>query len=71
MGIEQWWPVLEPSTRQWLVAHNGEPLPEDEIRRVGGESTADVVALDEGHGLSDEAVDWIEALANEERSDTE
>ena len=74
MGIEQWWPDLEPSTRQWLFAHNGEPVPVEivrEIRRVGGESTAEIVRIGaDGSGrLSDDAVDWIEAAANEERPD--
>ena len=39
MDIENWWPKLQPSTRQWLIAHNGEALPAEvaaEIRRAGG-----------------------------------
>jgi len=77
MGIEQWWPDLQPSTRQWLIAHNGEPLPEEivrEIRRVGGAGSTGVVPADaeaRSVGLSDDAVDWIEAVANEERPEAE
>jgi hypothetical protein len=75
MGIEQWWPELEPSTRQWLIAHNGEPVPPEvvrEIRRVGGESTAGIVRIggDASGSLSDDAIDWIEAAANEERPES-
>lgn len=73
MDIENWWPSLEPSTREWLIAHNGEALPAEvvaEIRRAGGavapvpESADDVGEA--GSYLSDEAIDWIEDVANEE-----
>ena len=74
MDIENWWPNLQPSTRQWLVAHNGEALPAEvaaEIRRAGGTVTTDASQADERGAtdafLQDEAIDWIEAVANEER----
>ena len=76
MDIEQWWPKLEPSTRDWLVAHNGEAIsPEivEELRSVGANLPAagSVRTGDSGYVLPDDAIDWIEAVANEERSDTE
>ncbi|HEU4756049.1 MAG TPA: hypothetical protein VFS72_05250 [Agromyces sp.] len=75
MGIEQWWPELEASTRQWLIAHNGEPVPEAvvrDIRRAGGTDAAEVSIGEDGSAsLSDDAVDWIEAVANEEQPEPE
>ena len=26
MSIEQWWPKLKPSTREWLIDNNGDAL---------------------------------------------
>ncbi|MCC6495861.1 MAG: hypothetical protein IT193_06335, partial [Propionibacteriaceae bacterium] len=48
----------------WLVANNGDALPGDvhaDIIRAGGVIT--------GSYLSDEAVDWVEAIANGEDPD--
>ena len=77
MGIEHWWPKLEPSTRRWLFAHNGEAIPAEilaEMRRAGAILPAVAGAIggngDSGFLLSDETIDWIEAVANEERPDT-
>lgn len=70
MHIEQWWPKLKSSTREWLIAHNGDVVSADiaaEIRDAGGS-----VAEDAGQGggsgayLTDEATDWIETVANDE-----
>lgn len=74
VNIAQWWPQLSSQSRDWLVAHNGEPVD----RRVG----ADIAAVHDGAldrlwfnivsddgltiELSDRAVDWIEAWANDE-----
>ena len=73
MDIENWWPKLQPSTRQWLIAHNGEALPPEvaaEVRRAGGTLATDASSVDEsgatGSFLPDDAIDWIEAVANEE-----
>jgi hypothetical protein len=73
MDIEKWWPKLQPATRQWLIAHNGEPLPPEvtaEIRRAGGTVAGGASSVDErgatGSYLPDDATDWIEAVANEE-----
>ena len=63
MSIEQWWPAVAASTREWLIANNGDVLTPEvraEIVRVGG--TVD------GVHLSDEESDWIEAVANDEPS---
>ena len=65
----QWWPKLGPDAQRWLIAHNGEPLsPEvlDEIVAVGGSAQRDDESETDRYFLSDEAVDWIEATANDE-----
>ncbi len=73
MGIENWWPNLQPSTREWLIAHNGEPMPAEvavEIRRAGGTVSAEASSVEEGGAtgpfLDGDDGDWIEAVANEE-----
>lgn len=61
MSIEAWWPRIRQDSRAWLVDNNGDAVaPEilDEIVRVGGAVT--------GPYLSDEEVDWVEAVANRE-----
>ncbi|BCW43125.1 hypothetical protein [Arthrobacter sp. StoSoilB5] len=73
MSIEQWWPQLNPSTREWLINNNGDTVPPEivaEIAGAGGPDAADSwwVAEEESPGLQlpDDAIDWIEAIANEE-----
>ncbi len=73
MSMEVWWPRLVPETQDWLIAHNGEAVPGSvirEITRAGGSVTADAWWVGQngptGLYLSDAAVDWIEAVANEE-----
>lgn len=42
MEIAQWWPAVTAETRDWLVEHNGEPLPsavKDDVLRVNGDLT--------------------------------
>jgi hypothetical protein len=66
MTIEGWWPMLEPATRNWLAENNGAAIPPamaTEISEAGGSVTSDA----SGVHLSDEATDWIEAVANGER----
>lgn len=76
MRIENWWPLLDSPTRQWLINNNGDVVPPSILAKItavtgqptaedswGGDSTA------EGFFLSDEAVDWIEETANSEDSD--
>ncbi len=73
MDISQWWPGLPDSTRAWLIAHNGEPLPDEVVRQIlavtSGTTDPSWWAGDSTDGqsqLTDGAVDWIESAANEE-----
>jgi hypothetical protein len=73
MDIEQWWPRLKPSTRDWLIENNGDVVPEEivtEITHAGGMVTSHEWWVGEidpsGFYFSDEAADWIEAVANDE-----
>ena len=73
MPVEAWWPKLSPATREWLIANNGDVVPfhiVDEIAQAGGPATFEVwwVSQDDSTGLCmpDEAIDWIEEIANEE-----
>jgi hypothetical protein len=62
MNIDVWWPKLRRDSRSWLIDNNGDAVrPDivDEIVRAGGTVT--------GSYLSDDAVDWVEAVANRER----
>ena len=64
MTIEQWWPKLKPATRAWLIENNGDAIPAElieEIAAAGG--AADLT----GAQLADAAVDWVEAVANDEQ----
>jgi hypothetical protein len=77
MGIEEWWPKLDPSTREWLITHNGEALPPEiigEIRRAGGSVPAVESSIGangrSGFVFADDVVDWIDAVANDELPDT-
>jgi hypothetical protein len=70
--LADWWSALDRATQQYLIDHNGEPLPSDiasAVVRAGapandqswwGERTAD------GSALSDELIDRIEEFANDE-----
>ena len=61
MNIEEWWPKLEPATRDWLVANNGDAIPADtvgELTKAGRSASTDQ--------LGDDEIDWIEAVANDE-----
>ncbi|KQQ67470.1 hypothetical protein [Microbacterium sp. Leaf320] len=71
MSIEEIWPTLAPETREWLIAHNGEPIPTDVASAINGadvsvDPTAGRRGATPGIALSDEDVDWIEAVANDE-----
>lgn len=75
MHIEEWWPKLAPSTRHWLINHNGEVVPPsilDQITAAAGVPEEDSSWFEskvpEGILLSDEAIDWIEEMANDEGS---
>jgi hypothetical protein len=73
MSIEVWWPRLQPGTRDWLIANNGDAVPPaivEEIKDAGGPVTSDAwwVAQDGSTGayMPDAATDWIEEIANGE-----
>jgi hypothetical protein len=72
----EWWPLLDAETRGWLIEHNGESLPPqilaDIMAVTGGTTDTKLWAGKSADGprLSDEAVDWIEALANDEEPTT-
>jgi len=66
-------PRLSQETRDWLIADNGDSVPApviEEIERAGGSPAADAWWVGQtgptGVHLSDEAVDWVEAVANGE-----
>lgn len=72
-SIEDWWPRISQETRDWLVANNGDEVPARviaEITRAGGLVATDAWRAGhdtpQGSYLSDEVVDWIEAVANGE-----
>ncbi len=73
MDLPHIWPRLSAASRSWLMEHNGEPLPDqliDEIVNVsGGEQDSQWWTGPSADGetqLTDEAVDWIETVANDE-----
>ena len=75
MDFPQTWPHLSTSSRSWLMEHNGEPLPDDLIAEIlsvtGGEQSAQWwtgPSVEVETQLTDEAVDWIETVANDESS---
>jgi hypothetical protein len=64
---------VRPSTREWLIEHNGEALLAeivDDIRLAGRSIASDPPSASQSGSteflLSDEATDWIEAIANDE-----
>lgn len=73
MDFPQIWSRLSPSSRAWLIEHNGEPLSEYLIAEVlsiagGAPDTPwwSGPSVDGQTQLTDEAVDWIETVANDE-----
>lgn len=72
MSMLSWWTSLDEDTRDWLIAHNGETVVEPWAERIlaaAREVDPNAVWLDIGRTgitLDDEAVDWIEARANDE-----
>ena len=76
MSIEQWWPKLKPATQEWLIQNNGDAVPArilSEITDAGGDVDGDAWWVgesdDSGFYFSDRAIDWIEAVANDESPD--
>ena len=73
MSIDAWWPKLGQHSRDYLIANNGDVVPPDlveEIARAGGVIRADAWWIGQsdstGFFLSDEAIDWIDEVANGE-----
>jgi hypothetical protein len=72
MSIEQWWPKLKPSAREWLIENNGDEVPAElvtEIAGAGGPGASDPWwghQSASGFYFPDEVIDWIEAVANGE-----
>jgi hypothetical protein len=74
MDLRECWSMLSPLEQQWLLEHNGVKLSGQivtAIRRAGGSFVADSWWAEAGGGpsgflLTDEAVDWLEAIANGE-----
>ncbi len=73
MSIEVWWPKLRQQSRDYLIANNGDVVPPDlvdEIARAGGIIRTDAWWVGQsgpaGLLLSDEAIDWIDEVANGE-----
>jgi hypothetical protein len=76
MSIEAWWPRLPADTREWLIRNNGDAVQSkivEAIERAGGKVTPDAWWVSQygpdGLYLSDDAVDWVEAVANDEEPD--
>lgn len=74
MQIDRWWRLLSDASRHWLVEHNGEPLDDSVKTEIFDVNDGDVDpswwAGDSGDGLcelTDDAIDWIEAVANDEQ----
>ena len=72
-SLEEWWPRLSQETRDWLIANNGDTLTAsviEEITRAGGSVRTNAWWVGQdgptGFYLSDEAVDWVETVANGE-----
>jgi len=72
-SLDEWWPRLSQESRDWLIANNGDAVPARVISSVtdaGGVVSADAWWVGQsgptGFYLSDEAIDWIEAVANGE-----
>lgn len=66
MDLEQWWPLVMPSTREWLTAHGREAMTPEvvaDISRAGGLIAAESWWMGErgpdGVQLSDAAAEWI------------
>jgi hypothetical protein len=93
--MEEFWSLLSPSTREWLMANAGDAVPfdlateiDDLVEATGADDVWDRGPIDgtptpptdeddedddeddddqsEVRYLTDDAVDWIEARANDE-----
>ena len=73
MSIEACWPRLRQQSRDYLIDNNGDVVPPDlvdEIARAGGIINTEAWWVGQngpaGLLLSDEAIDWIDEVANGE-----
>lgn len=73
MDIDEWWPKVDASTQDRLIANTGDAVSADVMRhiaRAGGVVTDDARWVGtsglSGLYLSDEATDWIDAIVNGE-----
>ena len=73
MKIDTWWPRLRTQTQQWLIDNNGDVVPGwvmAEIDAAGGPAPADpwwrLEPRSADRLMPDDAVDWIEEVANAE-----
>jgi hypothetical protein len=73
MRIETWWPRLTDESRNWLIDHNGEPLDASVQRDIFDVNDGNTdpswwagESIDGVSELTDDAIDWIEAVANGE-----
>jgi hypothetical protein len=73
MEIFEWWPKLDSDAKAWLIAHNGEAVSPDVMDKIAAAGGSVILggwwvgeSGPNGFFLSDEAVDWIETIANEE-----
>jgi len=66
--MKEIWPKLAPDTREWLTAHNGEPVPErirSEVASldgpvvIGAAWESDATSISAFY-FSDDVIDWIE-----------
>lgn len=69
----EWWPKLSASTREWLIANNGDSVPGavvNDIEAVAGSGASGAGWIGEtspdGVYLSDRLSEWIEETANHE-----
>lgn len=77
MDIQEWWPKLEPQTREWLPERTQEDtLPPDIFEKIvlaSGNVTSEWwVNSDKGPNgfyLSDAASEWIEELPSDTEKD--
>ena len=74
VNIAQWWPKLTRETQDRLVEHNGEPLAASVRAEVVAVNDGDLdstwwagESVDGRSELTDEAIDWIETWANDEK----
>jgi hypothetical protein len=68
-NVAEWWPKISDASREWLVAHPREELPDtvwkDVVRAGGGTTTADAEEGRPMYSLPDADWDTIERYSEE------